>query len=101
MCNVNGQIRPILVRDRSVESVTASVEKADPSNTGHVAAPFAGVVTVTIEEGATVKAGDPVAVIEAMKMEATISATIDGTIDRIVLTQATKVEGGDLLLVIK
>ncbi|MBG9320669.1 hypothetical protein I4J37_13965, partial [Corynebacterium belfantii] len=36
-----------------------------------------------------------------MKMEATISATTDGTIDRIVLTQATKVEGGDLLLVIK
>lgn len=101
VCNVNGQIRPILVRDRSVESVTASVEKADPSNAGHVAAPFAGVVTVTIEDGATVKAGDPVAVIEAMKMEATISATTDGTIDRIVLTQATKVEGGDLLLVIK
>lgn len=101
VCNVNGQIRPILVRDRSVESVTASVEKADPSNAGHVAAPFAGVVTVTIEEGATVKAGDPVAVIEAMKMEATISATTDGTVDRIVLTQATKVEGGDLLLVIK
>lgn len=101
VCNVNGQIRPILVRDRNVESVTASVEKADPSNAGHVAAPFAGVVTVTIEEGATVKAGDPVAVIEAMKMEATISATTDGTVDRIVLTQATKVEGGDLLLVIK
>lgn len=101
VCNVNGQIRPILVRDRSVESVTASVEKADPSNAGHVTAPFAGVVTVTIEEGATVKAGDPVAVIEAMKMEATISATTDGTVDRIVLTQATKVEGGDLLLVIK
>ncbi|CAB1031962.1 pyruvate carboxylase [Corynebacterium diphtheriae] len=101
VCNVNGQIRPILVRDRSVESVTASVEKADPSNAGHVAAPFAGVVTVTIEEGATVKAGDPVAVIEAMKMEATISATTDGTVDRIVLTQATKVEGGDLLLVIE
>lgn len=101
VCNVNGQIRPILVRDRNVESVTASTEKADPNNEGHVAAPFSGVVHVTAEEGQEVKAGDPVAVIEAMKMEATISATKDGKISRIVLTQATKVEGGDLLLVIE
>lgn len=100
VCNVNGQIRPILVRDRNVESITASAEKADASNVGHVAAPFSGVVTVTVEPGAKVTAGDPVAVIEAMKMEATISATTDGTVERIVMTQPTKVEGGDLLLVI-
>lgn len=100
VCNVNGQIRPIYVRDHSVESVTASAEKADASNEGHVAAPFAGVVTVSVNEGDEVKAGDPVAIIEAMKMEATISATKDGRIDRVVLGQPTKVEGGDLLLVI-
>ncbi|AIU29889.1 Pyruvate carboxylase [Corynebacterium ulcerans] len=100
VCNVNGQIRPILVRDRNVESITASAEKADASNVGHVAAPFSGVVTVTVEPGTKVAAGDPVAVIEAMKMEATISATTDGTVERIVMTQPTKVEGGDLLLVI-
>lgn len=100
VCNVNGQIRPILVRDRSVESVTASAEKADASNQGHVAAPFAGVVTVTVNAGDAVKAGEPVAIIEAMKMEATITATKDGQIERVVLTQPTKVEGGDLLVVI-
>ena len=100
VCNVNGQIRPIMVRDRSVESVTASAEKANSAHPGHVAAPFAGVVTVTIAAGDTVKAGDPVAVIEAMKMEATITATCDGTIERVVLSQPTKVEGGDLLVVI-
>ena len=100
VCNVNGQIRPIMVRDRSVESVTASAEKANSAHPGHVAAPFAGVVTVTTAAGDTVKAGDPVAVIEAMKMEATITATCDGTIERVVLSQPTKVEGGDLLVVI-
>lgn len=100
VCNVNGQIRPILVRDRSVESVTATTEKADAHNQGHVAAPFAGVVTVTAKPGEAVKAGDPVAIIEAMKMEATITATCDGVVDRVVLTQPTKVEGGDLLVVI-
>ncbi|APT93134.1 pyruvate carboxylase [Corynebacterium phocae] len=98
--SVNGQIRPIKVRDNNVESTVATVEKADPSNKGHVAAPFAGVVTPTIEVGAKVKAGDQVAVIEAMKMEASISATQDGTVERIAVGQVTKVEGGDLIAVI-
>ncbi len=99
--NVNGQIRPLRVRDHSVESTTQAAEKADPSKAGDVAAPFAGVVTVTAVEGDEVKAGDPVAIIEAMKMEATITAPTGGTISRVVLSQAAKVEGGDLLLVIE
>lgn len=101
VCNVNGQIRPLRVRDRSVESVTAAAEKADPEAAGHVAAPFAGVVTVDVAEGAEVSAGDAVAVIEAMKMEATITATVDGVVGRVVLKQPAQVEGGDLLLEIE
>ncbi|WP_145943847.1 biotin/lipoyl-containing protein, partial [Corynebacterium glyciniphilum] len=69
VCTVNGQIRPMRVRDRSVESVTATAEKADPAVAGQVSAPFAGVVTVNAAVGDTVAAGDAVAVIEAMKME--------------------------------
>lgn len=98
--NVNGQVRPMKVRDNNEDSVVDTVEKADPSNEGHVAAPFAGVVNVTVEVGAEVKAGDQVAVIEAMKMEAGISATKDGKIERVAIGQATKVEGGDLIVVI-
>ncbi|MEJ5997459.1 pyruvate carboxylase [Corynebacterium sp. H130] len=101
MLTVNGQVRPMEVRDRSVESVVAAAEKADPTVAGHVAAPFAGAVTVKVAEGDKVSAGDPVAVIEAMKMEATITAPIDGTVSRVVLLQPTKVEGNDLLLVIE
>ncbi|QNE89040.1 pyruvate carboxylase [Corynebacterium incognita] len=99
--NVNGQIRPMKVRDNNVESSVAAVEKADPANDGHVAAPFAGVVSATVNAGDEVKAGDQVAVIEAMKMEASISATKDGVIERVAIAAATKVEGGDLIAVIK
>ena len=99
--NVNGQIRPVTVRDENAESSVAEVEKADSSNPNHVAAPFAGVVTVTVKEGDEVSAGDQVASIEAMKMEASISAPKDGVVERIAFTQATKVEGGDLVAVIR
>ncbi|MCS4534996.1 pyruvate carboxylase [Corynebacterium sp. HS2168-gen11] len=98
--NVNGQIRPMHIRDRKVESVVATVEKADPTNHGHVAAPFAGVVTPIVAVGEEVAENQPVAIIEAMKMEATITAPQAGVVKRVVLTQPTKVEGGDLLLVI-
>ena len=97
---VNGQVRPLFVRDESAESTVAEVEKADASNPGHVAAPFAGVVNVTVSAGDEVAEGDQVATIEAMKMEASISAPKSGTVERIALTQATKVEGGDLVVVI-
>ena len=101
MCLLNGQIRPVRVRDLSIKSEVAAAEKADASNKGHVAAPFSGAVTTTLQEGDVVAAGDPVATIEAMKMEAAINAPIGGTVKRVVLSGTTQLEGGDLVLVIE
>ncbi len=100
MCTINGQLRPISVRDRSVSSDVPAAEKADTSKPGHVAAPFDGVVTIVVEEGTTVKAGDTVATIEAMKMEASITAPTEGTVERLALDGTRQVEGGDLVLVL-
>ncbi|MFC5176104.1 pyruvate carboxylase [Nocardioides taihuensis] len=100
MATINGQMRPISVRDRSVSADVAAAEKADPTRPGHVAAPFQGVVTIVVEEGATVAAGDTVATIEAMKMEAAITAPVDGTVERLALDRTQAVEGGDLVLVL-
>ena len=61
MCTINGQLRPVRVRDKSIKVDVKTAERADPNNPGHVAAPFAGVVTVTVSEGDQVEAGMTVA----------------------------------------
>ncbi|MBO1268529.1 pyruvate carboxylase [Arthrobacter cavernae] len=101
MCTLNGQSRPVVVRDRSVVSNVKAAEKADPAQPGQVAAPFAGAVTVTVKAGDIVKAGDTVATIEAMKMEASITTPVAGTVSRLAVSAVEQVQGGDLLLIVE
>ena len=98
---LNGQLRPVTVRDRNIAVDVKTAEKADRANPGHVAAPFAGVVTLAVESGATVEQGATVATIEAMKMEASITAPRAGTVARTAIGPVQQVEGGDLLLVLE
>ncbi|OKH84104.1 pyruvate carboxylase [Mycobacterium sp. ST-F2] len=100
LCLINGQLRPVLVRDRAIAADVPAAEKADRQNPDHVAAPFAGVVTVGVAVGDQVEAGQTIATIEAMKMEAAITAPKAGTVARIAVTPTAGVEGGDLLVVI-
>jgi pyruvate carboxylase len=100
IANLNGQLRTIQVRDRSVAADLPAAERADRSNPGHVAAPFAGVVTLQVGEGDKVEAGETVATIEAMKMEAAITAPKPGTVQRLAISSVAQVEGGDLLVVL-
>jgi pyruvate carboxylase len=101
MCTINGQLRPIRVRDTSIKVDVKVAERADQTKPGHVAAPFAGVVSVTAAEGSQVEAGETVATIEAMKMEASITAQRDGTVARLAIGKVQQVEGGDLLIEIR
>ncbi|MCX8561299.1 pyruvate carboxylase [Mycolicibacterium mucogenicum] len=100
LCLINGQLRPVLVRDRAIAADVPAAEKADRTNPDHVAAPFAGVVTVGVAVGDKVDAGQTIATIEAMKMEAAITAPKAGAVARIAVTPTAGVEGGDLLVVI-
>jgi pyruvate carboxylase len=100
VATLNGQLRPMQVRDRSVASDLPAAEKADRRDPNQVAAPFAGVVTLAVAEGDTVEAGATIATIEAMKMEAAITAPKSGTVHRLAIGSVQQVEGGDLLLVL-
>ncbi len=98
VASLNGQMRPISIRDRSIEVQVTQAEKADPANPRHIAAPFSGVVTVSAEVGDTVSEGQVVATIEAMKMEAGISTSVSGVVKRWAIPQTQQVEAGDLIL---
>ncbi|WP_328859075.1 pyruvate carboxylase [Williamsia herbipolensis] len=100
MCILNGQLRPVSVRDRSITADVPTLEKADRTDPSHVAAPFSGVVTLVVGEGDSVEAGATIATIEAMKMEAAITAPRAGTVTRVAISGVTQVEGGDLIAVV-
>jgi pyruvate carboxylase len=84
----------------SHSGLSFSAERADATNPQHVAVPFAGVVHALVAQHDTVEAGQAVAVVEAMKMEASITAHRAGTVGRLVIGDARQAEGGDLLLVL-
>jgi pyruvate carboxylase len=98
MTTLNGQLRPVFVRDRNVSVESKAAEKADPTKPGQIAAPFSGVVTLQVEEGATIAAGQVIASIEAMKMEAAITSPIAGTVRRVAIPKTQQVDAGDLII---
>ncbi|MBB4661358.1 pyruvate carboxylase [Conexibacter arvalis] len=100
LVRVNGQMRPVEVRDRSVDAAGEQIERADPTQPGQVPAPVTGIVTVLVEPGQQVAEGDPVATLEAMKMESTITAPLSGTVERLAAASGRRLEQGDLLLVL-
>ena len=101
MTILNGQLRPVFVRDRGIAVESRAAEKADASQPGQIAAPFSGVVTLQVEVGAEIAAGQGVASIEAMKMEAAITSPVAGVVERVAIPKTQQVEAGDLLVVVR
>ncbi|MBE7326025.1 hypothetical protein IEQ44_15350 [Nocardioides sp. Y6] len=63
-----------------------------------VTAPFHGLATVVVAVGAHVAAGEVVAVLEAMKMEAPVTAPRAGVVSAVAVTEPAPVAGGDVLV---
>ncbi|MGV8839240.1 MAG: pyruvate carboxylase [Bauldia sp.] len=99
---VNGQQRIVRVPNRTVAAKVPVRRKASEAEAGHVAAPMPGVVsTVAVKAGQHVKAGDVLFTIEAMKMESSQHAAIDGTVEEVVVTPGGAVEAKDLVIILK
>jgi pyruvate carboxylase len=98
---LNGQTRIIEIQDKSIVSSVEENQKAEPGNTSHIGAPIQGKLSqVFVKEGDEVKQNQPLFVIEAMKMETTITASRNGRVDKVILNGGTMVKADDLVLVI-
>jgi len=96
---LNGQPRMVKVPDRSAGKAVIR-RKAEEGNPNHVAAPMPGVVsTLAVQTGQTVKAGDILLSIEAMKMETALHAERDGKIGEILVHVGSQIDAKDLLIV--
>ena len=74
---------------------------AIPANATKVAAPMPGkIVAVKVAVGQTIKEGDLVAVLEAMKMENEVFAPQGGTIASVNVTTGAMVETNDVIVTI-
>jgi pyruvate carboxylase len=98
---LNGQTRIIEIQDANVKSVSLENEKADKNNDKHIAAPLQGKLSqVLIKEGEEVKTNQPLFVIEAMKMETTITATANSVVSKVVIAPGKMVKPDDLILIL-
>ena len=99
---LNGQPRSVRVPDRKAGGGTKSKRKAEEGNSAHVAAPMPGrLASLAVEAGESVKQGQPLGVLEAMKMETTLAAAKAGTIGEIVLKVGDLVDAKDLIMTIE
>ena len=97
---VNGQPRPVVVRDRSVAVTSRTARRADPKDLMQVGSALPGVVLPKVSIGDAVTKGQALAVVEAMKMESTITCPADGVVAEVVVEAGDNVEVGDLLFVL-
>jgi len=95
---LNGKARTTLVQDQSVKGDAKVREKADPANPLHVGAPIPAMVSsIATSVGKPISKGEKVAVLEAMKMQTTLYASADGTVDEILVGVGDSVESKDLI----
>ena len=101
-------VQPVKVESKPVVAAApkaaapASSAKPAPASSGAVIAPMPGtILRVNKADGDSVKAGDVVLVLEAMKMENEITAPVDGVIASLSLAAGSTVAGGDMLFEVK
>jgi len=98
---LNGQPRTVRVPKAGAASGVAKA-RAEEGNPRHLGAPMPGmVVTVAVKAGQSVKKGDPLVSLEAMKMETMLSAERDAVVQAIHVRAGETINAKDLLLEFK
>jgi glutaconyl-CoA decarboxylase len=97
--------RPPAVRPPGTTAVPAPPSSGPsppklPISAGAVTSPMAGSVkSVLVQEGDDVKAGQPLVILDAMKMENQITAPVAGTVKSVEVKEGQSVQEGHVLVV--
>ncbi|WP_405565932.1 pyruvate carboxylase [Polaribacter sp. Asnod6-C07] len=96
---VNGQGRTVQIKDESIKVNSVENIKADKSEVNQIGAPLQGLLsTILVKKGDKITKNQPLFIIEAMKMETTITANEAATVSAIILKEGTIVNADDLIL---
>jgi len=96
---VNGQGRSVQIKDESIKIDKVEHVKADKNDPKEIGAPLQGMLsTILVKKGEKVSKNQPLFIIEAMKMETTITAVEDTTIKQLVLKSGVMVNSEDLII---
>lgn len=101
---VNGNRRVVKIKDNDVhEGISVeSIRYADEENPLEIGANIPGnIIKVLVKEGETVVDKQPIAVIEAMKMETNIIATAKGEVEKIFVKEGQQVKAGEMIALLK
>ncbi|WP_282132067.1 pyruvate carboxylase [Cellulophaga baltica] len=99
---VNGQLRNVVIKDTAVKVTKIENTKADGANDKQIGAPLQGLLsTVLVKKGQEIKRNQPLFVIEAMKMETTVTATEEGVVESVHLSGGSLVNSDDLVVTLK
>ncbi len=105
--NVNGTVFEVEIEEMTGAPAAPAVAAAAPATPAapaggeKITAPMPGtILAVNVTSGSTVKKGDVLMILEAMKMENEIMAPCDGTVTSVSVTKGAAVESGTLLCTI-
>ncbi len=104
-CNVrfklNGQTRTVSVKDESIAVTKVQHRKVDTTNENEIGAPLQGMLSkIFVAVGEEVSINTPLFVIEAMKMETTVTAMHKGIVKQLIFTEGTMLRADDLVVIL-
>jgi len=99
---LNGMTRETFIADKQLAPKAKLRPKADLKNPRQVPAPIPGLIaSIAVSVGHKVNKGDKLLMLEAMKMQTTVSAPLDGVVDEIHVALNDTVESKDLLVTLR
>ena len=96
---LNGMTRETPIADKNLAAKVKHRSKATLTDPRQIAAPIPGLIaTIAVTAGQKVNKGDKLLMMEAMKMQTTVSAPLDGVVEEILVNIGDTVESKDLLM---